>query len=595
VLSDKKVEISGVNGVLIYRDKFLQNKYYWTSTQPRVARIQENYQFTCIQYDPLLNDSQAGVLSMVIDLSVPPDLCDRVKNELRKLSGDNTEPQLLPIPWLSGTVALSFPMGEPILSQPSLVGSNAAVFQIELSTDQLLVLKESLENNQIPPISIVYGLVYETIRPAYECKVNINWSKYRDYVEKKCTFGLGLISFEKTETFEEIKSDQVITVECIDYGDDFKIDILKSLSYFLTPLPVFAPVPNQSGGGWSIGYSCKEMKDIQKIERLVDLDVETEKAVKHSTYIQGNIDRFQEAYAQHPIQILPTATHNIFEQKLTATCYANYEQDSIQQVVVYIYKQEEVYTYFSFKANSTSCPLELTYNPTNQDRYEWNYVINFTDGIYQQLKSAKRPIERHHDFLSIIPNELYTSRPISISTSKDFPWSLIRTVRIDMKLSQEEKNAPDPFALTERNSSALWNMFSPNPNLETFFYQVTYLPKSGDNIIENWKQVSNSIFLNPFKQRGVKFWAKDIDWCNYEEIFLDVECEDSANALDGSQTLTMTEDNPRAEFVYYYSNNNQKQKNVTYTATFISEAGSICDSDPQSTRELNVSISEPQK
>jgi hypothetical protein len=93
----------------------------------------------------------------------------------------------------------------------------------------------------------------------------------------------------------------------------------------------------------------------------------------------------------------------------------------------------------------------------------------------------------------------------------------------------------------------------------------------------------------------VKFWAKDIDWCNYEEIFLDVECEDSANALDGSQTLTMTEDNPRAEFVYYYSNNNHKQKNVTYTATFISEAGSICDSDPQSTRELNVSISEPQK
>ena len=321
---DQEVELQGIDGILVYKDFSDPKLFYCSSTRPSVARKDDGYQFTIVLYDPPRDDC-AGMLSFVVDLKLDAgeeaegrdpvarqdprratrrDAVERGhgrgrdhrrRTGLRRSLADREQFRGIGRGIDDGSVSAAEEQRQESASSP------------DFDRLQPLLSRRSGRNTGSPSNSTKRGF-------ANGCR-------------KKPRPTFLVVSFEKVETFEDLRQSGVIRVVSENETGEtppegFQRAFLSSMQSLLEPAPRFGTPPGASGNSWLIGFSSSTVRDIQNISRRLDRNMKVSGAVSRKIFIQGGLDGLDDAMAAEPV-VFPT--DNPFVQKLKVRCHAAFD------------------------------------------------------------------------------------------------------------------------------------------------------------------------------------------------------------------------------------------------------------------------------
>ncbi|GJE44487.1 hypothetical protein [Methylobacterium soli] len=549
----KAITLSGVTGMLIYGDFAEPKQFYYAATQPRIARDGDAYQFTLVRYDRV-RDGQAGMLSFVVDLAPDPAELARAR---RTLERGTPGAQLTPLPWTSGTVAAAIIGGDPVLATPSLMGDNGVAISLGLTTEQYLLLMRSLDDPDSVPISIVYSLQFEAMRPKFEYSIQFHAERFRDWLQKKRKLNLLFVSFERVETFEELRESGSIQVSSVNQTDEPLPDgvrraFLSSLQAVLTPLPAFAPPPDGGDDSWGIGYSSETIRDVQSIARRLDCNLRVTGAVARSVHIQGALGGLPEALRGRPVVELPTGIS--FVQDLTLRCHDRFDGNPLHAVQVSIAPADLSPAARVFNGqNPGDWQVGLTHDPDDARLYACRCDLHFARRDRPRV-TATVELDRDRAFVDLQPAAFYSFRRYAVSVAGDFPWDLIRTIDLSLSGPPGMSFTPARLVLSARQPRGAIEAFAPEPlDLAEVAFHATYEAANGADHDEVGLPTGATIFLNPLRERRILFEAApDMDWGRWSAVLVK-PVQKAFHQIWASRLLTLTEAAPRAAFTYWFA------------------------------------------
>lgn len=592
---DLKIDVEGALHVLLYQDAALPTVFYCASTRPAVARIGGEYQLMLVHYDRPLDD-QVGMLSLVIDLRPDAQEMTVVRAELLARCG-GAPFELHPIPWTAGTVAVALVGGAPVFSTPSLIGDNAAAVSLGLNLTQYLLLRNADPTSAVLPLSVVYGLSFEAFRRKFDFSVQFDASKFRSWVQKKCSADFLFISVERTDTFEELRNEGVIRVESENLTDEeppegFKQAFLHSLKSILVPLPQFAPAPraDTGSGGWSIGFSCSAVRDVQDIAKRLDTRMQVSGVVARKVYIQGGLDGLQAALRARPDVEL--ATGMSFTRTLTVRCHDAFGGEPLSALSVSIPELLVSPASHEFKDPGDAWPVELVHPPGEDTGCHYKCRLYFPDR--PAVATPPVAIRREWAYLDIVPSALYTWRRYAVSVDAEFPWSLIRSITLSLQVPAGLEVRPATLTLVQATATGSIEVFAPHPvDLDAVTVSATYTPVTGGGAPFTLTNLpaGNSIFLNPFIRRTVTFRVADsFDWQRTSAIAITVAVAADNPQLWESRKFALTSAAPRIRVTCWYV----LDRKVGYRAAFKMGARES-STGPVTTLQSEVVLSAPQE
>jgi hypothetical protein len=528
MISDDQEGLPKVDGILLYKDTINPNTFYYSSTRPSIGMRGGGFEFTLLQYlQPI--DGQAAVLSFVVDLEPS---ADDLKELCRVLQQKTPQAKPTPIPWTSGTVAATIINGTPVHGTPSLIGRNSAVISVGLSDDQLQLLKTSVEKATLTPISVVYNLSHDVFRKAYEAQIIFDQEKFLLWLQKKLKLNLLFISFEKTETFEELKTSDVIKVVSIDMSEpevvseDLKKAFLRSLQGVFTAAPSFAPHPDGDGqDSWGIGF--ENLTDLQKMRRQIDCDMRISGAVSRTAVIQGSVDNLAEAYRACKIQVVPYGARPV--RPVVFRCETAFDDRPVTRIQVSI-DGKYSYSHEFDRWKSQPWTQELTYD-SGGDAYTYRCEI-FFGGRWSGLRCCSKqaiPLSPDKDYVDIVPSDLFDYRRFDVLMAKEFPWTLIKKIEVKLlgKPGTESSSAdglPGPLRLFQAAQTGQLECLATRPGgLDGLEYSVSYLPAETamKSFVQEGLPAGSTIFLDPLRRRPFHVQVDEsFDWTQFPEIMV---------------------------------------------------------------------------
>ena len=532
MLADDKKALEDVEGILVYKDHFDPDIYYYSSTRPVVALHGEQYQFTHFIYQPAPESGPVGMLSFIVDLE--PDAARKEEMLDRLPRKDGKVPELRPIPWTLGTVAVAVQGGEAVFGIPSLMGRNSVVVNLPLTKDQYLILENSMDGE---PVSVVYSLSYEAYRPAYEFGVEFDEEKFRKWVQTKCELDLLFISFESENTFEELMSAAVIKVKSVNQtgaepSTGFRRAFLQSLQSLLIPLPKFAKPAASKEPSWGLG--CRTITDRQIISRNVDCNMTVSGAVARRANIQGALGGFAEAYKRRGSVIIGTTSP--FMQTLTVRCDNSFDGKPLIAVFIRIH-DDTTHTFDSSHRDEWVVTLEHDPRKSHTCQYQCTFYF---EG--DRMESGQLTIKPDQAYLDIIPEAYYTYRSYSVTAAADFPWELLTSVRLEPGLSPAITFEPLTLDLTKSKPSGEIRAFAPNKvGLDDIAFTAGYCRNKGKDFELGLLPTGKTIFVDHFRKQTYTFMAHaDFDWTR-NKLSIKVAAPGNSLAKDEELSFTLTD------------------------------------------------------
>lgn len=566
---DQPVTVESAPRILVYRDADIRTRFYYASTRPAVARGRDGYQLTLVHYDKPV-DGIAGMLSMVVNLQPDPLEMDALRSELSARNPGDVL-QFVPIPWTAGTVAVAVVGGAPLSGTPSLLGDNSAALSIPLSTEQYLLLRPR-GGAAAAPLYVVYGLSYDALRPEYGFLIHFDESRFRDWVQKKCSAGFLFISVEKSETFEELRQAGVLRVESENRtGEEppagFRHAFLCSLQSVLRPLPRFTDAPQAGGGNWLVGFDCGTVHDIELLSKRLDTDMRIKGVVARKAYIQGELAGLAEALAQRGDQELPTQIS--FTQSLTVRCHDSFQGMPVEVLNVQVQPAILPRSFHCFDRSGDEWRIALTHKPGVDASYACLCTPHF-GGDRPATAPVAIPIARAQAYLDILPSAYFSYRSYSIGTAADFPWQLVREVRLQLRGPAGLTFRPGQATLVKNAPSGTVEAFAPERvDLEqvAFSAQVTPNPRKGLPFTVDGVAAGATVFFNPLRRRAVTFHgASDGNWGDLARIVIVVSAVAGRPQLWDNERLILVPEAPHVRFAYWYAGD----KTLSYQVRYIS-------------------------
>lgn len=593
LVEDQKVELDGIGGVLVYRDATVPALFHYCATQPAIARDADGdgFQLTLVHYDKPTADA-AGMLSFVVSLEPEPDALQAMQAQLRDKVPDA---QFRPMPWTSGEVTAAIAGGTPVTATPSLLGENTAVLCVPLALDQYLILKHWQGQGALP-VSVVYSLSYEAFRNSYEFKVEFDQTRFREWVQHKCSAGFLFISLEKVEVFSDLTDSGVIRVTSLNQTGEtppegFRRAFLRSLQSLLTPLPRFATPPDGGEDAWLIGFDCSTVRDIQSIGQRLDSNMQIAGAVTRKLYLQGTLDRFAEAMASQKEIELPTSMR--FTQRLAVRCQSAFDTPLLDAVQVNIRPQTIPLSSHVFHGGATGeWPVELVHEPGATAGYSCQCNLHFGDAAGNRSRAlAAFPIRPGQAYLDIVPEAHFTTRSYRVGGAEDFPWPLLKSVTLTLHGPDGLTFNPPTLLLRPSITTGTITALSLQPvSLDEVFYRAVYEPVDGTRFELQGSPAGAVIFLNPFRRRTVTFQAAaDFDWKRYSRISISLDRPDGMPQLWGPRQsrLMLNSASTTLPFQYWFTDD----RTLRYRTAFI-QNGQATPGRNGETRNSVISISD---
>ena len=588
---DLKIDLESAPHVLVYQDATLPTVYYCASTRPSVARAGDAWQLSLVHYDRPVGD-RAGMLSLVIDLRADDAEMTAAQAELARLHGH--VPTMRPIPWSAGTIAVALAGGDPVLATPSLLGENAAALSLPLTTTQYLLLKEALDSPLALPLMAVYGLSFEAVRRKFDFSVHFDDSKFRDWMETKCSADFLFISVEETHTFVEMRKQGVIRIESENFtGEDppegFQRAFLASLKAALVPLPRFAPAPEAGGGNWLIGFSCSSVHDIQDMGRRLDLRMQVEGPVARKAYIQGSVDGLREALRAQPDEELPTGAG--FTRTLIVRCHDDFGGRPLRALVVTIEGGSASPQWHEFKDPADAWSLTLLHAPGDDAGYTYRCQLSISDRRPIDLPSL--PIARESAFLDIVPAALYTFRSYTAAVGSDFPWSLVSGLSLALTGPKGMEFAPARLQFDVARPAGHIDAFAPVAvNPDDVVATVTCKPAGdgGPAFTVMTLPSGSTVSMELLVPRTVTFRVQPgFDWQRCSAISIVVPPQPDNPQLWEQRRVQLSRTQPQAQVRFWYT----QDRTFQYRADFKTGSG-VVKTTPTPTRFSDVALAAPQ-
>ncbi|QZT37175.1 hypothetical protein K5X82_18415 [Halosquirtibacter xylanolyticus] len=559
LVNNKQIIIQGMEDVLVYQDASIPTRFYYCSAKPRIAKNESVYQLQLLHYSRITN-KYAGMLSFVIDLELNDDALIQLRNKLGK------DAELVPFPWLSGKVNAMLIGGEPLSFTPSLFGSNSTAISMNLTMEQYLLLTRTDDEKQFAPLSVVYSLAFEVLRQAYSYSVKFDADKFRKWIQKKSKAGLVFISFEKVETYEELKSSDVIEIVSEsttgeEPPEGFKTAFLASMKAVLDPLPQFSQPGSNNDNGWSIGFSSSEIIDIQNIEKQLDFNMTISKPMLRKVFFQNIPHGLVEALKT--VKDIEIPIGQSFTQKLTTRCMYDFDDALINAIEIRIFKTGDNVNNPDFNVfHSTSAKekvFDIEHDPRDKKAYQYDYNIYFKNqpSVTNHLKTSSLELKQDMAFLDILPEQFYSYRVFSITTVEDFPWKLISRVKVEINVGDDFIISPNILQLTDNSQTGKITAFSKEKkSFEDAMYTATFIRKSNKSISLQGYIAGQTILLNQFSKRNISFYVdNDSIWDDYNKVTIRVS--EGENQAINKGTITLNAQNTKVNFEYWYTGNNR--------------------------------------
>ena len=564
---DQPVTVESAPHILVYGDTDIPTRFYYASTRPAVARGSKGYQLTLTHYDTPV-DGIAGMLSLVVNLQPDQQEMDALRSELSARNPGETL-QFVPMPWTAGTVAVAVGGGAPLSGMPSLLGDNSAALSISLSIEQYQLLRPR-EGAVAAPLYVVYSLSYDAMRPEYAFWIHFDASRFRDWMQKKCSASFLFISVEKSETFEELRQAGVLRVESENRtGEEppagFRQAFLCSLQSVLVPLPRFAQTPQAGGSSWLVGVDCGAVRDIELLSKRLDTDMRIKGVVSRKAYIQGELAGLAEALAERGVQELPTRVS--FTQPLTVRCHDSFQGMPVEVLNAQVLPAILPRSFHSFERSGDEWHISLTHKPGTDAGYTCLCTPHF-GGDRPAMAPVAIPIARAQAYLDIVPSAYFSYRNYSIGTADDFPWQLVREVRLELRGPVGLAFRPGRATLVKNAPSGTVEAFAPERvDLEqvAFSAQVTPNPRKGLPFTVDGVPAGATVFFHPLRRRVVTFrGAPGGNWDDLARIVIVVSAVAGRPQLWDSERLVLLPEAPHARFTYWHAGDKTLSYQVRY-------------------------------
>jgi len=237
------------DGVTVFADHANPNLFwYLPPSSPQIARRgpQDLPNFALNTFRPAVADNNSrggGFLTIETELPLSDATERRIMSRLRSMAEDT--PILSPAPLDSGTVKLvavdlegsggtvnantdgGLVFVEKIMgaTKPSMAGDNNAVFNLQLTEEGAIFLKQVFENGSTN-VGVVYDFEYSGLRPALDVEITTNFKRCYDHFS--VNFGLDISGSYKAlklalkadidRVFDKLVQDGTIEVKVINFS-----------------------------------------------------------------------------------------------------------------------------------------------------------------------------------------------------------------------------------------------------------------------------------------------------------------------------------------------------------------------------------------
>jgi hypothetical protein len=238
-----------VNGLTAYPDHADPLQWYYLPEQPRLSvRVNDSGQeipaFSLLRFRSAAGHN-GGMLSFDVDLRVDDDVLAEAASGIRSALRLPALPRLAPVQLEDGTVSLTvlgqkddassgtepapddsrrFVVKVAHAAKPSLYGTNRAAFSVELDQDSSVLVEKSLDG-ELTPIGVVYSLTFLGLRPAYSVRLNIDWDRMQDRLNKEFGVDQLFVSTQISEAVDKLIDERVIDLQVdtfVPEGEDTK-------------------------------------------------------------------------------------------------------------------------------------------------------------------------------------------------------------------------------------------------------------------------------------------------------------------------------------------------------------------------------------
>jgi len=222
-----------IEGLTVFRDYNDRSQYYYLPSSPRLSRDatgQPLFQLLIYRERTSVEgrDDGGGFLTMTVDLGVDSGKIERIEAEL------GLGAKLAPVQIKNGTVRISaldqtsdndgggrFIEKVIASARPSLYGDQRAVFTAELSQDGATLMKAALERDGATPVSVIYSLDYEGLRPAYQVKITIKFEQSYNHLRSRTQANTLWFKTDIDRELEELEKNGSIKIEEVNFdGED---------------------------------------------------------------------------------------------------------------------------------------------------------------------------------------------------------------------------------------------------------------------------------------------------------------------------------------------------------------------------------------
>lgn len=153
---------------------------YYITPQPAWITEKGLPKIQIVQYQTSDSLNGSGYCTLQVQLDVPDDVIPAVVADIAQRF-QVTNPQFLTLPFQAGTlVSLTLPDGEGGTTGMQVdgtdFGSNAAIFQVPLSADQMKTIKAAMTKQGSSPFELQYSLVVPGLMPAVRADLSFDAS-----------------------------------------------------------------------------------------------------------------------------------------------------------------------------------------------------------------------------------------------------------------------------------------------------------------------------------------------------------------------------------------------------------------------------------
>jgi hypothetical protein len=476
-------------------------------------------------------------------------------------------------------------------AKPALYGDNQASFSVQLDQYGATIMDQALQG-QLAPIAVIYSLQFLALRPAFHVHLTADWNRVQTYLDSEYSGGFLFFSSQIENTVDKLIEQKVINIQVDSFDTDAALgstgtsdrDRAVSECYDLVKTNFFEsslapPTPgspddwakvNQTfdnvsdialtGGASALAsFSYKSINLSRTDQKSLNFDLTERSAVLRTIYPQAHLSGLLAELQTKGIALSQFITRvNLDDpffqrRKVSVLSYADFQDDSIASIDVDLTYNGIVQS-VSLTASGTPSSVDwssVLANGQMQRPVTYTYTVNFknVDTTQRPGRLVSQTLTTIGDVLDVEPRDDVYSVTVVPIRAFGFPWDRYPSVEVRCRYvdAAHGVNLNPSAVLNSQNPEVDWPLFSCDPTLRSFQYQLTYSLAGGGTSVSAWTSTDADAvdIVDPFPTKLTLTVLAALDWTAFIEALVFVAYPSKAAPVF-QQSFTLNGANPTA-------------------------------------------------